>query len=170
MPRAIGIDLGTTYSCVGVFQHGKVEIIANDQGNRTTPSYVAFTDTERLIGDPAKNQVCKSTIPHSFLFRYHAFIPHLFELQSSCNTLPPQVAMNPCNTVFDAKRLIGRKFTDPCVVSDKAHWPFELIELDSRPKIQVRILKIKNSFDFFNLLTNLLFKIISNLKSNPPTL
>merc|ERR1712021_200701 len=109
---AVGIDLGTTYSCVGVFQHGKVEIIANDQGNRTTPSYVAFTDTERLIGDPAKNQV----------------------------------AMNPCNTVFDAKRLIGRKFTDPCVVSDKAHWPFDLVELDHRPKIQVEFKCEKKTF------------------------
>jgi len=100
---AIGIDLGTTYSCVGVFQHGKVEIIANDQGNRTTPSYVAFTDTERLIGDAAKNQV----------------------------------AMNPNNTVFDAKRLIGRKFTDDSVTDDKKHWPFEVIDESGRPKIQV---------------------------------
>jgi len=100
---AVGIDLGTTYSCVGVFQHGKVEIIANDQGNRTTPSYVAFTDTERLIGDPAKNQV----------------------------------AINPSNTIFDAKRLIGRKFADSTVQSDMKHWPFTVIDASSKPKLQV---------------------------------
>nr|CAD2183717.1 unnamed protein product [Meloidogyne enterolobii] len=105
--NAVGIDLGTTYSCVGVFQHGKVEIIANDQGLKsTTPSYVAFTDTERLIGDAAKNQV----------------------------------AMNPSNTVFDAKRLIGRKFDDPDVQSDMKHWPFKVIQGEgARPKIQVEV-------------------------------
>src|SRR5260370_42532586 len=100
---AIGIDLGTTYSCVGVFQHGKVEIIANDQGNRTTPSYVAFTDSERLIGDAAKNQV----------------------------------AMNPYNTVFDAKRLIGRKFDDVEVQSDLKHFPFKVLSKAGKPTIEV---------------------------------
>merc|ERR1712135_49961 len=100
---AVGIDLGTTYSCVGIFQHGKVEIIANDQGNRTTPSYVAFTDSERLIGDAAKNQV----------------------------------AMNPSNTVFDAKRLIGRKFDDSAVQSDMKHFSFNVINEGGKPKVQV---------------------------------
>jgi len=100
---AIGIDLGTTYSCVGIFEHGKVEILANDQGNRTTPSYVAFTDTERLIGDAAKNQV----------------------------------AMNPNNTIFDAKRLIGRKYEDPVIQNDMKHWPFHVNNDGDKPKFQV---------------------------------
>ncbi|KAA0026113.1 heat shock cognate 70 kDa protein-like [Cucumis melo var. makuwa] len=90
---AIEIDLGTTYSCVDVWQHDRVEIIANDQGNRTTSSYVAFTDSERLISDAAKNQV----------------------------------AMNPINTVFDAKLLIDQRFSDPSIQSDIKLWPFKVI-------------------------------------------
>ncbi|KAA8572982.1 hypothetical protein EYC84_003527 [Monilinia fructicola] len=103
MAPAIGIDLGTTYSCVGIFRDDRIEIIANDQGNRTTPSFVAFTDTERLIGDAAKNQV----------------------------------AMNPINTVFDAKRLIGRKFADPEVQADMKHFPFKVVDRAGKPVIEV---------------------------------
>ncbi|GFW32029.1 heat shock protein 70 B2 [Trichonephila clavipes] len=110
---AIGIDLGTTYSCVGVFQHGNVEIIANDQGNRTTPSYVAFSDTERLIGDAAKSQV----------------------------------ALNPENTIFDAKRLIGRKYDDPKIQQDLVNWPFKVINQGGKPKISV---EFKGECKIFN--------------------
>lgn len=101
---AIGIDLGTTYSCVGVWKNGNVEIIANDMGERTTPSYVSFSETERLIGQAAKNQS----------------------------------ARNPENTVFDAKRLIGRKYADPIVTSDAKLWPFKIKEgSQGRPVIEV---------------------------------
>jgi L1 cell adhesion molecule like protein len=102
--HAIGIDLGTTYSCVGVMKNNQVEIIANDQGNRTTPSYVAFSDKERLVGESAKNQA----------------------------------AMNPKNTIFDAKRLIGRNFTDPIVQADMKLWPFTVVK-DSKDKPQIQV-------------------------------
>lgn len=101
----IGIDLGTTYSCVGVFQNGKVEIIANDQGNRITPSYVAFTDNnDRLIGDAAKNQA----------------------------------TANPTNTIFDVKRLIGRKYVDESVQVDKKLLPFQITSVQDKPYIRIK--------------------------------
>jgi len=111
--NAIGIDLGTTYSCVGVWKNGVAEIIANDQGNRTTPSYVGFTDDERLIGDGAKNQA----------------------------------SMNPKNTVYDAKRLLGRKFDDSHVTADVKHWTFDVKnDGNNKPKIEVEFKGEKKQF------------------------
>ncbi|EXJ92954.1 glucose-regulated protein [Capronia epimyces CBS 606.96] len=101
----IGIDLGTTYSCVGVMQNGHVEIIVNDQGNRITPSYVAFTDEERLVGDAAKNQY----------------------------------AANPTRTIFDIKRLIGRKFAEKDIQRDIKHFPFKVINKDGKPAVNVEV-------------------------------
>mmetsp|Transcript_85305 Transcript_85305/g.236365 ORF Transcript_85305/g.236365 Transcript_85305/m.236365 type:complete len:681 (+) Transcript_85305:232-2274(+) len=112
---SMGIDLGTTYSCVGVFKDNEVQIIANDQGNRTTPSYVAWTEEERLLGDAAKNQV----------------------------------ASNPTNTVFDAKRLIGRKFCDPIVQADIKLWPFKVVSdgtKDDKPMIEVWFQNVAKRF------------------------
>ncbi|CAI5057668.1 BBT_HP_G0119310.mRNA.1.CDS.1 [Saccharomyces cerevisiae] len=108
---AIGIDLGTTYSCVATYE-SSVEIIANEQGNRVTPSFVAFTPEERLIGDAAKNQA----------------------------------ALNPRNTVFDAKRLIGRRFDDESVQKDMKTWPFKVIDVDGNPVIEVQYLEETKTF------------------------
>ena len=111
---AIGIDLGTTYSCVGVWQNGKVDIVPNDMGERITPSYVAFTDTERLVGDAAKNQITR----------------------------------NPTNTVFDAKRLIGRKYEDREVQGDMKLWPFKVVKdpKSDRPQVCIKYQKQEKKF------------------------
>jgi L1 cell adhesion molecule like protein len=103
---AIGIDLGTCYSCVAAFINSKVEIIPNDQGNRITPSMVAFTESERLIGDAAKNQS----------------------------------SLNPRNTIYEAKRLIGKKYTDTSVQNDMKLWPFKVVNENDRPKVEVEFM------------------------------
>jgi len=129
---AVGIDLGTTYSCVGVMKNNQVEIIANDQGNRTTPSYVAFTEQERLIGESAKNQA----------------------------------AMNPKNTVFDAKRLIGRKFGDSSVTGDMKHWPFKVISgTASKPMIQVNYMGDEKKFSAEEISSMVLVKMKETAES-----
>ncbi|KAI8223399.1 hypothetical protein COL154_003750 [Colletotrichum chrysophilum] len=109
---AIGIDLGTTYSCVATYEGTNVEIIANEQGSFTTPSFVSFTDKERLIGEAAKNQA----------------------------------AMNPINTVFDVKRLIGRRFDDPTVKKDMESWPFKVVDDNGSPKVSVDYLGETKTF------------------------
>ena len=130
--ESIGIDLGTTYSCVGVWQNDRVEIIANDQGNRTTPSYVAFNNTERLIGDSAKNQC----------------------------------SINAVNTVFDAKRLIGRKYDDKCVQADKKHWPFSVIRGDNDiPMIEVEYKGNKKQFKAEEISSMVLLKMKETAES-----
>ena len=106
MGKAVGIDLGTTFSCVSIWQGDRFEVISNDMGNRTTPSMVAFNDSERMIGDSARNQI----------------------------------SANPTNTVFDAKRLIGRKFTDDSVQSDLKHFPFKVKADANNPVIEVSCL------------------------------
>merc|ERR1712154_247560 len=122
----IGIDLGTTYSCVGVFKNGRVEIIANDQGNRITPSYVAFTvEGERLIGDAAKNQL----------------------------------TTNPENTVFDAKRLIGREWTDKAVQHDLKYFPFKVIDKQAKPHVQVETSQGEKTFSAEEISSMVLIKM-----------
>lgn len=122
---AIGIDLGTTYSCVAVWRHGTVEVIANDQGNRTTPSYVAFTPTQRLIGESASNQA----------------------------------PMNPWNTIFGAKRLIGRRFDDVGVQMDLRHWPYTVINENGKPKIIVEFKGEKKIFAPEEISSMVLFRM-----------
>nr|AQP31364.1 heat shock protein 70-4 [Nilaparvata lugens] len=122
---AIGIDLGTTYSCVATYEGANVEIIANEQGSFTTPSFVSFTDKERLIGEAAKNNA----------------------------------AMNPRNTVFDAKRLIGRRFGDPTVKKDIESWPFKVIDDAGQPKIEVDYLGEKKTFSAQEISSMVLLKM-----------
>ncbi|KAK1510911.1 hsp70-like protein [Colletotrichum costaricense] len=122
---AIGIDLGTTYSCVATYEGTNVEIIANEQGSFTTPSFVSFTDKERLIGEAAKNQA----------------------------------AMNPVNTVFDVKRLIGRRFDDPTVKKDIESWPFKVVDEGGNPKVQVEYLNETKTFSAQEVSSMVLLKM-----------
>ena len=123
--KGIGIDLGSTYCCVAVWQNDHIEVIANDQGNRTTPSYVAFTERERLIGDAAKNKI----------------------------------TINPRNTVFDVKRLIGRRFADSEVQADMRRWPFKVIDKGGKPVIAVEYKGEQATFTSEEILSMMLLKM-----------
>ena len=132
MSYSIGIDLGTTNSCVAVFQNNNVDIIANDQGYRTTPSYVAFTENERIIGNGAKSQCVQ----------------------------------NPTNTVFDAKRLIGRKFTDSVVQSDRKKLPYDIVKgNDNKPLIEVMYKFEKKQFKAEEISSMILVKMKETAES-----
>lgn len=122
---AVGIDLGTTFSCVAVWRDGSVEVIANEQGNRTTPSLVAFTPTGRLIGESARNQA----------------------------------ALNPCNTIFGAKRLIGRRFDDTGVQTDLHNWPYQVSNQNGKPMIVVDFRGTKKSFSPEEISSMILLKM-----------
>jgi len=123
---AVGIDLGTTYSCVGVFQNGRVEIIANDTGNRTTPSVVAFKGSERLIGNAAANQI----------------------------------SSNVQNTIFDSKRMIGKKFSDATVQSDMKYWPFKVVSgTTGKPVIKAQYMDEEKSFSAEEISSMVLIKM-----------
>jgi len=125
MVLSIGIDLGTTFSCVGIYRNGKVEIIANDQGNRTTPSFVSFNSEERLIGEAAKNSA----------------------------------SSNPKNTVYDAKRMIGRSFTDPAVQEEIKHFSYNVINKNNKPVIDVEYKNERKQFTPEEISSMILYKM-----------
>lgn len=125
MTVSIGIDLGTTFSCVGVYKNGKVEIIANDQGNRTTPSFVSFTNEERLIGEASKNSA----------------------------------SSNPKNTVYDAKRLIGRNFNDTVVQDELKHLSYSVVNKNNKPAIEVDYRNERKQFTPEEISSMVLYKM-----------
>ena len=127
---AIGIDLGTENSCVAVFQNGKVDIIPNDVGERITPSYVAFTDSKRLIGNAAKNQITR----------------------------------NPTNTIFNAKRLIGRKFEDFEIQEELKYWPFKVVKDTKSDRPQFKITYQRQEKKYYAEI--ILSMILQKLKQN----
>jgi heat shock protein 1/8 len=125
MTLSIGIDLGTTFSCVGIYRNGTVEVIANDQGNRTTPSFVSFTSEERLIGDAAKSSA----------------------------------SSNPKNTVYDAKRMIGRNFNDNAVQEELKHYSYDVVNKNNKPVIEVEYKNEKKQFTPEEISSMILYKM-----------